>query len=196
MNSRLPQSVILTGVRGRLKDFTKSYHLKKHIKADSHNYCRRMGTMKIVEHNKEEREVRVKCFICNKTDTIWYRYDGIKIVNNYVVGANFYKRHEQLIIFMIIFSIGLVFSLSLTALSTRADKNMAKRLEEADKTYIYKNGESAICDVHPANDLDTRTPVDCTVVTKTNVGYYSVKFVQPGGVEMTEEIRALDMRIK
>lgn len=144
-------------------------------------------------------EFDMKCIICGRTDRQYVDSSRPRPeVGSHVMGRSFFDKHEGGLVLIGIMAFVLVVVSAIVIPINAADNRMEKRLAEADKKHVYASGEKALCNVmiNP-DDNSNRTWLDCTVVAKTLIAKYSVKYINPANQkEDNQEIRAIDMKQK
>lgn len=197
--SRLPESVLIK----KIPKFRKNHFVKKH---DKHG-CGQRTSLIVRRYTKDRTESSyyywrgiVMCTVCGREyelDLSKRRYEGYYRIGDVIKPLNIFQRHSTFTFNLIFFSVLSVFVFGLSAFLNNQQAKFDKKVAAADLAYIYKDGEKAKCHVYASNDNSgTRTWVDCGVEKKTAPGVYVAKFASPtnGGVQVSEEIRALDMQ--
>lgn len=198
--SRIPRLVFLDYIGAPLESWAKKRELKRH-KAYSREYCRAMGTMKIVRvvmHEPMEsyfisdRTLYMKCTVCSKEDDFTSMGGN---VGQFIAGKGFFLRHgEGTIAFCIILFACIVASAVSVPLQI-AQNRMVNRLVQADRTHIYSPKDKGVQCNRTADSTSGRKWGSCEVVSKDGIGIYTVKYKQwnKDGIETFANFRALDM---
>lgn len=196
---RLPQSVLPKMAYDLVHGFFDNHKLKQHNKKNNSNYCQKKGEVVVTtEADEDESDAYIaRCCVCRRVyyDTypkyrIGRRLARSSSYDDFIEDHSF--RDGILAVFGIVF-----FASCFGVLINVGFVRFEKRLEQADATYVYKDGEKATCWVYIENDdIDKRVKRKCEVIQKTDVGTYLVEYRGKEGKIVQTDERALDMQPK